>query len=90
MHLPVVESYEPSLFRKWYDGPVLILDTMCASIDHGHATRVVFQYIKEIDEFLEEKVPRPFAGTIFLIVPEQSYLKLNEKYKELDVRLLKM
>lgn len=90
MRLPVVERYEPSLFRKWYDGPVLILDATWVSVERGHATHVAFQYIKEIDEFLEQEVPRPFAGTIFLVVPEQSYVKLNEKYKELDVRLLKM
>lgn len=89
MRPPVVEQYDPSTFRKWHDGPVVILSTLSKPPDCGHATYVLFRYIKEVDDFLNEKITRPFVGTIFLMVPDKYYQRLNEKYKELDIRLLK-
>lgn len=88
MAIMVVEQYIPGMFRKWYDGPVYILDSKCVNVDIGHATYIAFQYIKDIEEFLNERIPRPFAGTIYLIIPEKYHKRLNDKFKELDVRLL--
>lgn len=87
MRQQVIEQYEPGMFRKWYDGPVTIMDVGYSDIDIGHATRYGYQQTLEMKAMLKCFYP-PYAGTIYIVGCTPCYEFLRKEFTDLDIRLL--
>ena len=88
MKQPQIEKYDPRMFRRWYDGPVIIIDSVgLESIDTGHANYLVVAHAININEIVKN-IPRPFAGTVFVVAPTLIYEQLLNDHVDIDIRLL--
>lgn len=86
-----IEQYDPRMFRRWHNGPVIILDSMKFgnTMDTGHAKYLAVQFAINTTEIVKN-IPRPFAGTVYVAVPLATYEQLLEQNPDLDIRQLMM
>jgi len=89
MKQPQIEKYDPRMFRRWYDGPVMIIDSVGLGevLDTGHASYLVVAHAININEIVKN-IPRPFAGTVFVVAPTLIYEQLLNDHVDIDIRLL--
>ena len=70
-------NYDPSIFRRWHDGPVIVVDAMCvgSAIDTGFCTYIVAVNDEAIFNLLNT-IERPFAGTIYIFASDEFWLEM--------------
>lgn len=81
-----IAKYEPAIFRRWHDGPVIVIDNCGVgfTIDTASATYVAVGSNADIAAYLNI-LRRPFAGTIYIIADESQVEWIAEEFPDLDI-----
>lgn len=79
-------AYEQSLFRRWHDGPVVVIDTLGvgSAIYTGLAKYIIAGSNAEVGIILNT-LPRPYAGTIYIFASDDFVSTIAAEYNDLDI-----
>lgn len=79
-------KYEPAIFRRWHDGPVIVIDSygVGSTIDTASAAYVAVGSNADVATYLNI-LRRPFAGTIYIVADESHVEWIAEEFPDLDI-----
>ena len=84
-------QYEPSMFRRWHDGPIVVIDAQCvySVIDTDSIAYIAVNSISQIANYLNTII-RPFAGTFYIIAPVNDVAEIAQEFSDLDIVHVKL
>ena len=84
-------QYEPARFRRWHDGPVVVIDCqgVGSAIDTQGATYIAIDSQSDAVSYLN-MLRRPFVGTIYVFADEQHVSFLASEFADLDIVHVKL
>ena len=79
-------AHDQSLFRRWHDGPVVVIDTIGVAgvICTNQAKYIVAGSHAEVISILNT-LPRPYAGTICIFASDDFVSAIAAEYSDLDI-----